>query len=209
MRVCIIWSTEREFVATQYDTIFAVIYSLTLPANSINTMQLCVSRTAASRGVKWTVVNMYAKARELKVCAFWLIGRHATRVYPCVDFDQGECATRCTVASDVYFHRAWITADKFAKEILLRACALFSRNFYLFAAERTLGWASLYHKCCAMNFVRGGQRAFLPAFQDKIARTIWRGYAFTITVASRIAYVNAVHRARVSNWTVGFFFIHD
>lgn len=102
-------------------------------------------------------------------------------------------------ASDVYFHRAWITADKFTKEILPRAC--FSHEILSCRGRERLPPERCY-KCYAMNFVR---RAFLPAFQDKIARTIWRGYAFTITASPRIAYVNSIRRIRVSNW-IAFFF---
>lgn len=37
------------------------------------------------------------------------------------------------------------------------------------------------------------------------SRTIWRGYAFTITVAPRIANVNGIRRVHVSNWAALFF----
>jgi len=84
---------KHEFAATQCDTISAVIYSLTSLANSINKMQLCISH-APRRRMNDGAVNMHAKLRELKVCAFWLIGRHATYVLPSLWFrSRRACRT--------------------------------------------------------------------------------------------------------------------
>lgn len=97
---------------------FAVIYSLISsdkrhkydPTTCIYTL------FAASRRQMISVAYKTTGIRNMR--AFWLIGRRV----PVVFIVASSIRRRLALASDVYFHRAWITADKFTKEILSRAC---------------------------------------------------------------------------------------
>lgn len=110
----------------------------------INTTQLPVHTfLAATRRQMISVAYKTTGIRSMR--AFWLIGRRVPVVFICRLLDRVPAST---LASDVYFHRAWITADKFTKEILPRARARFSHQVLSCRGRE----GPPRYKCCAMNF---------------------------------------------------------
>lgn len=157
-------------------------------------MQLCVYLLAQINGGASSHPCKIARIKSMCIQINWST-RERRALIPARFLDREErvASTARPSASDVYFHRAWITADKFLTK-------------YVILPRQRERQAERRYKCCAMNFVRGGRRAFLPPFQDKIANHLARICVYNYRRVANCLCKCRSSRSRASNWTAGFLF---